>query len=458
MTIVLGIALLVEAATIALLRHRLGRRWLGRPVSLMILTSVAYQGLSPLLMLIPSTGVWDTYRRGIQQTYINSAMLIMAIAMFAFTGAYLLTFPERIGSARGVPDKRDLAEVLDWRLLAIACAPLAALTYHGRGYNNGGPSIGQGAALSTNLASEFFILLVLLTAFSFVIRRGAGSFIPVLIAQSLILAAAGERTPVVVDAIALMVLLTYSGHRVPRRQIRLASALTLTTLLAITGVRVEQGRALYHENSGLSARVAALGRGIAATEPGKGSAGPGLVPQVAVRLDGTDFAGGILQSVSFGQSRLSAYAVPESVLIVVPSVLWPSKLRHENALNPVEMEITRFGLQNVNFLPTLPGLYIGVLTPPWLVAFLAFLGLLAGRGERMLFEHPSPLRLVILAGAVTAALTYEQGLPGMLVMLRSALVVAMVVKAVEVAMAVRGRRSAAYVGNSRRSPTYSGLP
>lgn len=33
-------------------------------------------------------------------------------------------------------DGEDAGRVLDWRLLALACAPLAVLTYDGRGYND----------------------------------------------------------------------------------------------------------------------------------------------------------------------------------------------------------------------------------------------------------------------------------------------------------------------------------
>ena len=135
---------------------------------------------------------------------------------------------------------------------------------------------------------------------------------------------------------------------------------------------------------------------------GPGGQGPGLVAQAAVRLDGTDFAGAILQSVSFGRPRLGASYVPESLLIAVPSALWPSKLSHGNGLiNPTGLEIEHFGLQNVNFLPTLPGLYMGFLAPPWLIAFLAFLGLLAGRGERA--------QIGALPHVVSAAIVDEKG-------------------------------------------------
>jgi hypothetical protein len=65
-------------------------------------------------------------------------------------------------------------------------------------------------------------------------------------------------------------------------------------------------------------------------------------------------------------------------------------------------------------------LYAGYLSPPWLAVFLAFLGLLCGWGERWLFRRCTPARLVLLAGAVTAALAYEGSLPAMLLALRAA--------------------------------------
>jgi hypothetical protein len=49
-------------------------------------------------------------------------------------------------------------------------------------------------------------------------------------------------------------------------------------------------------------------------------------------------------------------------------------------------------------------------------------------GERWLFRHRTPARLVLLAGAITAALHFEEGLPGMLVALRAAAVIAVIAR------------------------------
>jgi hypothetical protein len=46
--------------------------------------------------------------------------------------------------------------------------PLAGLTYQGRGYN-GALATGVGTPLSSDLASTFFVILVVLAAFSFML-------------------------------------------------------------------------------------------------------------------------------------------------------------------------------------------------------------------------------------------------------------------------------------------------
>ena len=334
----------------------------------------------------------------------------------------------------GPADIPGVVKALDWRWLTGACIPLAVLTYEGRGYNDAIASAGSATPLGSDLAATFFIVLVVIAAFGFLLKHGVRWFIPLLVVQSLVLAAAGERTPVITDAITLILMLFLVGSRPSPGQLRGAAVLTLITILAITGLRVEKGRSLFYEDSGLSTRIFSLASGVSAftNNSGASSTDAAQFAQAVVRVDGVDFAGAILQSVSFGQQRLSAAYVAESLLIIVPSSVWSSKLDHGNSLNPTAMEINNFGLQHVNYLPTLPGLYIGFLSAPWLITFLAFLGLLCGWGERWLYRRCTPVRLVLLAGAVTAALSYETGLPGMLIDLRGAAAIAVGVKLIEI--------------------------
>jgi hypothetical protein len=426
-------ALLLQVVAIVLLRHRLGQYWLRHPVTLISLISGIYQGLSPVLLTFRSVGAQNPYRNGVQQGFINSATLLMSAGMLAFTIAYLMTCPGRRDVAGGSADIRKAVKALDWRWLTAACVPLAVLTYKGQGYNDAVPIAGSVTSVGSDLAATFFLVLVAVAAFSFLLKYGIRWFIPVLILQSLVLAAAGEQTPVIADAIALMLMLSFAGFRPSARQLSGALALTLIAVLAITGLRVEQGRSLFYRDSGLTARVSALGSGLNefTSTFDANSTGSAIVAQDAARVDGVDFAGAILQSLSSGQPRLSAAYVAESLLVVVPSPVWSSKLDHGDALNPAMLEINDFGLQQLNFLPTLPGLYIGFLSAPWLIAFLAFIGLLCGWGERWMFRRCTPARIVLLGGAVLVAFSYEKGLPGMLVALRAAAVIAVIVKLIE---------------------------
>lgn len=431
MTAALTLALLLQAAGIALLRAGLGRSWLRRPVSLLYLASVASQGLPAVLLAFPSVRAWDAFRDGIAPGYADDADLLASTGMLALVTAYLLT---QLRRPAPVQEHETPARAPDWWLAAAACLPLAVLTYDGKGYNNG-TGIIAGASLDTDLAATFFTLLTVVTAFSIVLRLGPRWFLPALAAQSAVLAAAGERTPILAGAVALPLVLARAGMRPSRAQLHAAAALALLGILAVTGARASEGRTFFYTSSGASARAAALGSGVLRSGAQQNS--PGIIAQLASRTDCDAFAGGILQAQALGQPRLSAAYVPESLLVTVPSVLWSSKLARGNALDPAVLETDDFGLQQVNFLPGLPGLYAGFLSPPWLVAFMAVLGPVFGVAERWLLRERTPARLVLLVGAVTAALGYQGGLPAMLLALRAALIIAAAVKVVE---AVRSRR------------------
>jgi hypothetical protein len=450
MTATLAAALLLQSVAIMLLRQRLGRAWLRRPVPLLALASAVYQGLPALLLAFPSVAAQDPYRIGIQPRFTADATLLTSTEMLALVIAYLLTQPQRVMASASEDDRQRAVKVLDWRLLIAACVPLAVLTYEGRGYN-GGLTTGAGAPLLTDLASSSFTILVVVTAFSIALRSRPKWFLLIMLGQSGALALAGERTPIITDAVALALMLARAGVRPSVRQVSAAVALTILAILAITSARAQDGRLVYETGRSVGARAASLGGGVVSLAGGPTQQGsPGLIAQAAGRLDGDALTGAILQAQSLGQPRLSPAGVPESLLLNVPSALWPSKLAHGGALNPAATEISDFGLPSINFLPTLPGLYAGFLSPPWLLIFMTLLGAVSGWAERWLLRECTPGRLVLLAGAVTAALRYEQGLPGMLLALRAALVIAMAVKVVEV---VRGRLSRRHHSLPLQQPT-----
>jgi hypothetical protein len=418
MSVTLWLALLVQFATVCLLRAGLGKDWLRRPATLLVLASVLYDGLSQVLLSFPQARQWDGYLAGVAPRYADTAALILSVAMLAFAACFLLTGrgsqePPRPG------DAMLAARVTDWRVLALACVPLAVATYEGRGYN--GLAGAQAAGPSPGFASTFFVIVVTLASAGFVLRHGTRWFLPVLAAQSLVLAAAGERSPVAASALGLILILARAGMRPPAAKLTAAALLTGTVTAAIMGARTDQGRAVFQQASGVQARVTALAGGVRAAEvPGT----PGLAAQLAVRLDGTSFAAAVLQGHALGQPRLNPEGVPESVLQGVPRAVWASKPEAGDALNPYQAQISDFGLQNVNYLPTFPGLYAGYMAWPWLAVLLGALGAAWGLAEKRILARCTPARLILLAGAVQAAVAYEAGLPGMIVAFRPALVLA----------------------------------
>jgi len=344
--------------------------------------------------------------------------------LLMLTISYLMTKPERISPSYTDYSVRRAASLLDWRLTAILCVPLTVLTYQGRGYNNA-LAVGT-SSTSTDLATTFLIVLVALTAFGFLLRYGMRWFVAAVLIELAILAAAGERLALVIGTVTLIALLAQAGLRPTGRQVGLVVLLTLVGVVGITGYRTTTGpgRSLYYHQTSLGMRLAAVGSGIYGlthTSDGTNS-GPGVVSQFASRMDGDAFAGGILQSMHAGDRELGSLPAAETTLIAVPSFLWNAKLSHSALLSPTGAEIADFHLQDINFLPTLLGLYFGFIGPYWSIFFAMILGALCGWGERWLFKSSSAVRLVILAVAMQAALTYEKGLPGMLIELRTAIV------------------------------------
>ena len=139
----------------------------------------------------------------------------------------------------------------------------------------------------------------------------------------------------------------------------------------------------------------------------------------------------------------------------MPSFVWPTKLNREVALDPALSEVDTFGLQNTNLIPGLPGLYMGFLAPPWLMALFSLLGVAFGWFERWLLRERTPARIVLLGGAVTAALGLEAGLPAMLVQMRSALAVGLVIYVFQI---VRGGAGSANSRSSLAAPSQAAMP
>ena len=152
MNLTLCTALCLQVLAVALMRHRLGRSWLRRPVTIFVFTAVIYNGITELLLTIPSVRVWDMNRIGIEQSYIDLGALYVSAGLLALVISYVATKPERGSAPIHCFDTAAAMRMLDWRILIVACAPLAVFTYQGRGYNG---SAGPGATSISRSNSSF---------------------------------------------------------------------------------------------------------------------------------------------------------------------------------------------------------------------------------------------------------------------------------------------------------------
>ena len=68
-----------------LLRLGLGKRWLLRPVTVLVLSAVVYDGVSQALLAFPSVLAADQFRHGIAPSWAATANVLLSVAMLVFT-------------------------------------------------------------------------------------------------------------------------------------------------------------------------------------------------------------------------------------------------------------------------------------------------------------------------------------------------------------------------------------
>jgi hypothetical protein len=176
--------------------------------------------------------------------------------------------------------------------------------------------------LGTQLAATLFAVLTVTVTFALVVRHPR-LFVPVLSGQTVLLAAAGGRWPVLTAALALCVLVANAWPAPLSAPGLDRFALTAVAILAVTGVRAAHGRSLQDTDSRVPARAAALATAVTPKgTPGRGQPRTSRAGRGAV-LMGTR-SPPPSSGTSPGEPRHPAVA--RESLMTVPSVLWPSKL------------------------------------------------------------------------------------------------------------------------------------
>lgn len=416
---VLAVALLLQVSSLLLLRQQLFGTWLQRPFSLMVIAATVYHGVSEVMMLVPSIAKANVYRSGITQDDAHLAALCISGGIFIATLSYLVALGDKGRHSRPKLENLPAAlQALDWRLLLAALIPLAAATYAGGGYASGEVLDTRNQGTLQVLASQFFLIVFVLTTFAFVARFGQKWTLPALGVQSVLMAAAGQRLEIIVGAITVCVLLNIIGHRPKARQLLAAATVGTLLILAIGTVRATAGREVFYSNTGISERVEAVTSAL--LQDGiQTNTGESYIAQAAARLDSNELGGYVIRGLESGTKPLGWPAATKTLEVVVPSVVNPNKLAESGTVYSAKNQIRdHYERSSVDTLPGHFGLYLGFLGPWGLLVLLGGVGVMFAIAERWLFQRVTAARLVWLTLLLLGVLFYEKGFTSLLTLLR----------------------------------------
>lgn len=415
MTTLFLISLLFLAASPAILRTRYGREWFLRPYSIFVIVACVYHGLSEIVIRATGAAQFAAYR--VDQKFIDDGMFVSAIALLAMTIGYVVFCPPR-PIDRSI-DLDHLRRAFDWRVFGVLAIPLFISTVHGKGYANGAILTGQGVT-DQGLAAQFWMPVISLTTFSFLLRHPKW-WVPALVTQSVLMAAAGERLEIVVGAATVLVLAARVGMKPNKKEVATIAVIAILGMLAISASRTDQGRTVFQSNSGFGARWSALIQGI--EHPTVQSVhGGNALAEASLRLDSNSWAGGIMKAFE-GQSKepIGWEGLQVSAIAAIPSYLDANKIEQLRALDytPKNQVRHQLNVYNVDYLEGGVSEYLGNLGPLTTVAFDFAVGIVMGLLDGFVLKRSSIWRLIGYLLVVQAALFFERGIDFYLLTLRA---------------------------------------
>jgi hypothetical protein len=421
MSLTLLAALIMQLLSVCLLRVRLGRRWLGRPFTIFVLMAVVFHGASELIIHAPAAqGHGRSPRWTIEQSYIDDAALAVSTGLFVAVLGYLALVRPAASSPPNPATVRSALRPLDWRMTGLAAIPLVAATVAGRGYGNGYAYTPTPAAALVGLSNTFLVILVVLTTFSFVVKYGRRWLIPTLAVQSLVLAVGGQRIELFVGAAVLLALLYHVDIRLSRRAVAVALSIATVAALGITSARESVGREYFRDNSGFLGRSKVIAEGaLSPHDPAS------LWNDVAFRFDGNVLAGQVDKSVQAGSEQLGVSSILNSFLISVPSVIYTDKSNSSRARSVEYQAIGELNVVPIDYTPGSIGPYLGAVGRRGLLLLMLLVGLAFALAENWLLRTLTLNRILILASLLQGVLFFSKELGGIVVFLRTGLLLAL---------------------------------
>lgn len=431
-SLLLAVSLVIQIAALAIVFGVLGRRAFRLIGPAFVAIAVVFHGGTELIEIAGLAP--NRYRAFVSQDAIDNWVWIVSIAILLMAAGYVLT----LGRVGPHPQRPDV-KVLSWPLLLVAAAPMYALALAGRASSEETYWLG-------GLATQFLILAFVLASFDFIRRHEGRYFVPVLIAQSLLLAPVGSRWSVVAGALLTVWCLAHVGALPTRRQGLLVIAIAFLATAVISSARVATigPDSHFYASSGATSnqRADLMFRGVTALPRSLRS--QAFWADWVYRVDGNAFptlvrvASPGLNAPPLGFDRLLTTG-----LVAVPKFVYSGKSNLDpGLLNEEVAVVARYNLPKVDYLdPTLGMLYIYLGGIGMCVAAL-LLGIAFALLDRWLIGRVTAVRLVAGLGVLLCVLLYEQGVQVYPLTLRGVVTLVVVVKLGElvVGFLARSRR------------------
>jgi hypothetical protein len=352
--------LLIQLIALLILAAAVGRRWFSYVGALFIVMTLIFHGLTEFVQVaFPGN---NAYRLLISQPEIDEWVLLVSFGILLVTLSYVLTLAS-MGSRKSSGETivaKEIVSPVDWRLAFGACMPLYLVAISAVNLRSPleEPTTGGWDYFILGLTSQFLVLGIVLTSFSYLVEHKGRHVFEVLFVQSLALALLGQRLTVLIAIVMLLHALATTGVRVgvSVRARHVVLALLLSALIAtiISSARVAVGRDYFEGTAGK--RIEALLRGVDFLESEGGS---GIAEDFISRFDGNAFPALMKSRIDEGWPTTNGRGLINNLKLTIPSFIYTSKLQTDvtERVEDVYMQAHFSLFENIDVLPTLLGTF-----------------------------------------------------------------------------------------------------
>jgi hypothetical protein len=421
MTISIAIGLALQGMAVTIVHVTVRGRWLSHAGAIFLAMSVVFHGLTEVIQLILPG--YNNYRRLINQHDLDRWMILVSTAILIYAGTYAIVM-RYLG--RGEPiTPADLTGIKTWWLLALT-VPVLVSMMAGRSetkLESGGAEYFVGG-----LTTQFLMILVSLAGAQLILRWGSRWLLPVLGGQVLLISLSGQRNLIIMTCVVTVFVAALCGVRPSRPQLLTACACGLVVVFGISAARSTAGRESFDPGQGSATRLTAVATGVQALGTAEGW--DSVRQDTVYRFDGNILGTLVDARLAAGAAPIGLATVRNSLDAAVPSFVDPRKTdRPVDELSEKAYIVDHLGLYYFYQMDFLPGWFgpLAAYGGPWILLILAaLLGLLTSGIDILVRRRPSGPKVILAAGFVLSFVQYERGLPNLVLVLRGALVIAVI--------------------------------